>query len=141
MVFKFKSENGNKIRGCFFSKMRSFFSADFFRDHHIGWFLIFIVGLNFLSWVALAIFLIFSGRLSFLIMHYNVYFGVDWIGDWWQVFLFPTVAAFFGILDAGLSFRLYAQKEKVIAYILLLTAFFVQIGCVIYIASFLIINY
>ncbi len=76
-------------------------------------------GLTLLS-VGFLVFLIRpSDALS--VLHYNVYFGVDLLGAWWQTFLLPGVALIFALCNTILAERLYTvQRERIAAYLLLL---------------------
>ena len=50
------------------------------------------------NWLAVTIFLaLHSGTSGFLRLHYTVALGVDWVAEWWKIFLYPGVglAAFF----------------------------------------------
>lgn len=50
-------------------------------------------------------------------LHYNVYFGVDLIGDWTQVFILPAAGLFIWIVNLSLAYLLYI-KEKILSYFL-----------------------
>ena len=76
-----------------------------------------------------------------LILHYNVFFGVDIIGAWWQVFFLPGMGLFILAVNTFLAFLLFARKERIAAYIFLLASFFVQAGLAISSASLILINY
>jgi hypothetical protein len=76
-----------------------------------------------------------------IVLHYNVYFGVDIIGDWWQVFLLPSIGLVFMLVNGILSYALYKRYERIAAYLFLLTAFLVQVSIVIASVSISIINY
>ncbi len=55
------------------------------------------------------------------VLHYNVYFGVDLLGAWWQLFILPGVAFLFVLMNLVLSYRFYTiQHERIAAYLLLL---------------------
>lgn len=78
---------------------------------------------------------------SIVIVHYNVYFGVDIIGDWAQIFMVPSIALLFSLANIFLAQWFYNQKERFASYVLLLTATLVSIGSVIACASIAFINY
>ena len=55
------------------------------------------------------------------VLHYNVYFGVDLLGAWWQPSILPGVALSFVLMNLMLAYRFYAiQRERIAAYLLLL---------------------
>jgi len=58
-------------------------------------------------------------------LHYNVLFGVDYIGDWWRVFLLPVVGVSILIINTLLGWFL-ASRDLVVAYILQVTSAFAQ---------------
>lgn len=116
-----------------------FFLQDFFRSGMIQWAMIGAFILNAADWGVLAFFI---RPVDFpIILHYNVYFGVDLIGDWWQVYFLPLVGLVTLTVNAALGFLFYCQKERVIAHILLLAAVFVQIIITIGLVGIIRINY
>lgn len=112
---------------------------DFFRNSIVHWALIGMLFLNIASWIMLFIF-VKPNDLP-IVLHYNVYFGVDVIGDWRQVFLLPAIGLVFMIINGMLSYALYARRERIAAYVFLLTALLVQISVVIASASISMVNY
>lgn len=91
------------------------------------------------SFVALSIFI--EKTPSPVILHYNVYFGVDLIGDWWQIYLTPAMGLFFASVNLFLAKYFYQQRERIGAYCLMLASLFVEIGVIIAIVSMILINY
>ena len=76
------------------------------------------------------------------VLHYNVYFGVDLLGVWWQILILPGIALVFVLLNLFLAYQFYAiQRERIAAYLLLLGSTMllasVSLGCV----SVVYINY
>jgi hypothetical protein len=78
---------------------------------------------------------------SIVIVHYNVYFGVDLIGDRWQSFLVPTITFLFAVMNTLLAQWFYEQKERIASYVLLLTSIFLSLGSVLACISITFINY
>lgn len=78
---------------------------------------------------------------SIVIVHYNVYFGVDLIGDWAQIFVVPSVALAFVIVNTFLARWFYGEKERIASYVLLLTSILVSLGSVFACGSMALINY
>lgn len=72
-----------------------------------------------------------------LLLHYTVYFGVDWVGEWYKIFTAPLVGLLILVLNFFLAFFIY-QKQRIISYLLLLSSLFVEIVVGLY-AIFLII--
>jgi len=89
--------------------------------------------LNLFSWFWLKTQL---PNTSELFLHYNVLFGVDYIGESWKVFFVPLVGLTILSVNFFLGWLLY-KKDKFMAYILN----FVSIACQIFIvmASFILV--
>ena len=70
-------------------KIKNFFSQEFFQSGIVHWVFIGALILNVVNWGLIAYFI---RPVDFpIILHYNVYFGVDVIGDWWQVYYLPLI--------------------------------------------------
>lgn len=118
---------------------RHFWRQEFFQSPLVHWVLIGALLLNIVTW----------GTLSYFIrpidlpvvLHYNVYFGVDMVGDWWQIFLLPLVGTCFLVVDTGLAYWFYRKKERIAAYLLLLASLIIQVGVAIASAGIISINY
>lgn len=72
---------------------------------------------------------------SLTVLHYNVYFGVDLLGSWWQPVILPGVACIFVFSNLMLSYRFYTRRhERIAAYLLLLGSLMllsgIGLGCV-----------
>ncbi|MFC1612936.1 hypothetical protein ACFL23_01255 [Patescibacteria group bacterium] len=61
-----------------------------------------------------------------LFLHYNIYFGIDWVGQWYKIFIYPLLGALIFIVNLALGILFY-NKEKVITYFLLFSATFCEI--------------
>jgi hypothetical protein len=75
-----------------------------------------------LSFVAISLFVI-RGSSGTIVLHFNVYFGVDIVGSPWQALLIPAMSLLFLLLNIGLAYRFYVVRERVAAHILLFAAF------------------
>lgn len=120
-------------------KIRLFLARDFFRNRIVFWLLLLNLILNGASWVILAIF-IQPIDLN-IILHYNVYFGVDLMGSFRQVFFLPLVGLILWIINSFLAHYFYSQYERVASYILLTGAFMAQLCILVACASVIRINY
>lgn len=119
--------------------MKRFFSEDFFRSSVVQWALIGALLLNVATWATAAFFI---RPVDFpIVLHYNVYFGVDLIGDWWQVYSFPTIGLIILALNMSLGLFFYRRKERIISHVLLLGACLVEVCVAIATASIILINY
>ncbi|NTW89599.1 MAG: hypothetical protein HGB37_01630 [Candidatus Moranbacteria bacterium] len=74
------------------------------------------------SFAAIYLFVI-RGASGTIVLHFNVYFGVDIVGNPWQALLIPAMSLLFLLLNIGLAYRFYVVRERVAAHILLFAAF------------------
>jgi len=59
-----------------------------------------------------------------LFLHYNVIFGVDLIGEWWQIYYLPLAGLMVLLANFGLSLFFY-RNDKILARLLsFFTVFF-----------------
>ena len=120
-------------------KLKYFLSQDFFRSSLVHWVLIASLLVNAINWGIIAFFI---RPVDFpIILHYNVYFGVDVIGSWWQIYFLPAIGLIILSVNTVLGYLFYQQKERIVAHLLILATFIVQIGISIAVASLLLINY
>ncbi|HAR99835.1 MAG: hypothetical protein US57_C0001G0004 [Candidatus Moranbacteria bacterium GW2011_GWC2_37_73] len=120
-------------------KLKYFFSQEFFRSALIQWVMICAFFVNLANWGAIAYFI---RPVDFpIILHYNVYFGVDVIGAWWQMYFLPLIGLVILCVNAVLGYLFYQQKERIVAHLLMLATFIVQICITIAVSSLLLINY
>lgn len=121
------------------SRLKFFLSKEFFRNALVQWVIIVSLVINFINWGLIAYFI---RPVDFpIILHYNVYFGVDVIGSWWQVYFLPLIGLLILAVNTILGFLFYQQKERIVAHLLVLATFIVQICITIAVASLLLINY
>jgi hypothetical protein len=121
------------------SKLKYFFAQEFFHSALVQWVIIGALLVNLANWGAIAYFI---RPVDFpIILHYNVYFGVDVIGAWWQIYFLPLIGLAILSVNTVLGYLFYKQKERIVAHLLILATFIVQIGISIAVASLLLINY
>lgn len=73
-------------------------------------------------------------------LHYNIYFGIDLIGPWYQFFFVPAVGL--AIIVVNFLFGLFTVNyEKILGHFLSVTAAAVQIVFLAAIIAILIINF
>lgn len=131
----------HKIKRNFFlpAGIKNFFTHDFFKNSIVHWILIAAIFLNLINW---ALILVYIRPVDFpIILHYNVYLGVDLIGGWWQVYLLPSIGVIILLGNTLLAFWLFVQQERIASYILLLAALIIQFSLIIASASIIAINY
>lgn len=120
-------------------RVKSFFSQDFFKNSLVHWTLISAIFLNIANWSITAFFI--RPTEVEIILHYNVYFGVDIVGMWWQAYLLPAVGTVFMVVNTILAYLLFSRRERIAAHLFLLASFIIQAGTLIAIASIAQINY
>ncbi len=120
-------------------KLEVFFSQEYFHSGLIQWVFIGSFVVNAANWAFISFFI---RPVDFpIILHYNVYFGVDVIGDWWQIYFMPLIGLLILSVNSILGYLFYQQTERVVAHLLMLATFIAQIGISIAVASLLLINY
>ncbi len=78
---------------------------------------------------------------TLLVLHYNVYFGVEIQGVWWQAFILPFAGVFFLFMHAIFARAFYGRSERIAAYLMLFGAALLNGGILIAVASVVFINY
>ena len=89
------------------------------RDHVIFPAMIVAVVLNIANW--LAVLFGFWNFKEYIILQYNVYFGISSFGAWQQLLLLPLAGLIIGVIDFLWSFRLYLEY-RVLSRVLAVTA-------------------
>ncbi len=96
----------------------------YFKDKIIKYNLIASLILNILLWV------LFYFRIPIqiepLILRYNIYVGINLIGNWYSVFNFSLIGLLIIILNFVLAKIIY-KKDKLLAHFLIITALICQI--------------
>lgn len=80
--------------------------------------------LNIVLW-ALLIFNFFPAN-QYIVLGYNIYFGISAFGRWYQVLIMPTLGLAVILINLYLSLLLYL-REKIISYFLAFTSSIVNI--------------
>lgn len=78
---------------------------------------------------------------NLFILHYNVYFGVEIQGVWWQVFLLPLAGLLFFCGHLFFARRFYEKSERIASYLMLFGSWLVNVGIVIASFGVAFINY
>lgn len=95
----------------------------YFKDK---WILASLISAILLCAIAAAIFLIYLPRQENIILHYNVYFGIDLLGNWYESLLIP-LAGFFIVAINGLVGIFIWRRDRVISYLLGIGSFFIAV--------------
>lgn len=90
----------------------------FFGNKTIKTNLIFSLLINAGIWIWL--YAMITPKTEPIALRYTIYFGVDLIGQWWYVFIFPAIGFIIIILNLILGY-LFFLKVKILAYFLMLS--------------------
>jgi len=131
--------NNPQERKSLTGRFKLFFKGAFFRDKVNLRLIIGTLLVNVINWLILFVFL--KPATENIILHYNVYFGVDMTGKRNLAFLMPGIGLIIIIINFFLSKYFYRNDEIVAGYILLIAAFMAQISLIIASFSVIIINY
>lgn len=81
----------------------------FFRDWWINLPLLFSLGLQiFMWWYLLSN---FNSSSEQIFLHYNIIFGVDLVGEWWQIFYLPGYGLLALLVNYIFSFLSYGSDR------------------------------
>lgn len=86
----------------------------------------FFVGLllNLALWLALAV--NFSGSLEYVVLRYNIYFGVSWFGSWLNILIIPGIGLVVLLVNYIIAALLYLNYI-IISYFLAYAASLVNL--------------
>lgn len=123
------------LKNFLISGIKVIFAAPYWHDQRIIRTLITSGIVNLVMW---AYFLTNKMESDFpIILHYNLFFGVDSVGDYSKLFLLPLVGLFIFFLNSILGQYFY-KIEKLASYLLAINIFIVQVFLIL--AGYLIIK-
>jgi len=122
----------------FADRAKRFFWHGFWTDPVIFFSIILAILTNAGLWVAL--FRTVVPTNSPIILHYNIFFGVDAVGDWKSLFFMPTLAAVLLFLNLVLS-RFFYYKERLVSYLFAGAALVLQLLMAVGVISAILINF
>lgn len=53
-------------------------------------------------------------------LHYNIHYGVDWTGVWWQIFVYPAAGALLSVVNIAVALFL-VKREPMLARVVLVS--------------------
>lgn len=137
-MIKLKEKIKTIMKGLI-SGLKSFFIQKCFKNAVILWLLILTLIANLTNWLILKLLI---QPVDFpIILHYNVYFGVDLKGSYWQVFSIPLIGLFLFLINIALAVYVYKRGERIASYLLLMATLMMQINLIVYSLSIILINY
>ena len=87
----------------------------FYKDRLNFW-LVSVAGFSILATWFLFLFKNFV-RSDLTVLHYNIYFGVDWYGAWWNIFFMPIIGAVILLVNTVIT-MIYGVKDAVLIHML-----------------------
>lgn len=60
-----------------------------------------------------------------VVLHHNIYFGVDLVGEWYKLFYIPLSGSIIILLNTGLSFIVYT-REKLLSSVIEMSSLVIQ---------------
>ncbi len=119
-----------KTKMIFLTAIKNFlklFTVLIFKDEFFRLLFLFSLAVNLFIWVFLYLkFLPLQAMGETLPLHYNIYFGIDFIGRWYEIFIMPLVGIFFIIINFILADIIYL-RDKITSYFLTGAGAFIQI--------------
>src|SRR5665647_3666287 len=98
------------------AELNRFLADDFFRNKIVIWLSVISLVVNLAEWILLWIYI---KPVDFpIIIHYNVYRGVDLMDSWHQVFVLPLVGIILFVINLFLALYFYRAKERIASYLL-----------------------
>jgi hypothetical protein len=122
----------------FKERLRRFFWHGFWTDPVIFFSIILAILVNIGLWIAL--FRTVVPTEAPIILHFNIRFGVDIIGNWRNLFFMPALAAGMLFLNLLLS-RFFYYKERLVSYLFACTALALQLLMAVGVISLILINF
>lgn len=80
--------------------------------------------INLLLWAFL--FWRIKPQETLIYLQYNIYFGINLIGPWYKIYLIPLSGLLFFLINLAISIIIH-NKEKMVAYFLMLTSVLCQV--------------
>jgi hypothetical protein len=127
-------------QGGFFNDnkdMPSFLTRNFFKDKIILIMTLSALVLNVAVWAYLLWQI--GDTKTMRPLHYNIYFGIDWYGPGWKLYIYPVFALIITIADYVLAFFWYNQ-QKLFSYLILAFAVLINFSMLVAAALAIAIN-
>ena len=93
--------------------------------------------LNILLWVAVWYFV--KPQIEPYLLHYNIFLGIDLIGEWWRMYLLPGIGLGIIIVNFILSWILLV-REKILSYFLMVATSIAQVFLIFGLIFILLLN-
>lgn len=77
--------------------------------------------------------------LQFFSLHYTVYSGVDWVGPWFYLFLYPILSSAIIVINFWLASLVYS-RDRLLSYLLATAALIAAVLLAVFLVFLLSIN-
>lgn len=67
-----------------------------------------------------------GNREATIVLHYNVYFGIDILGGWWQAYFIPSSGAGIWIVHIFLAFSFFQSGKRILSQVALSSLLFLE---------------
>ena len=128
----------NNWKTKFRERMKRFFWHGYWTDPTVFFALVLALLANIAMW--LTVLFVIQPTDQPVILHYNVYFGIDSIGDWRNIYFMPALALLFLLVNIVLS-RFFYYKERLASYLFALMALVIQLLMAVGLGSVILINF
>ena len=95
----------------------------YFKDK---WILVNLISAILLCLITAVAIILYLPRQDNVILHYNIYFGIDLLGNWYEA-LFIPIASFFIVIINGVVGIFIWRRDRVISYLLGIGSFFIAV--------------
>lgn len=119
--------------------VRSF--RDLWNHGHLYRWLLFISFALFVATLILPLWRLvpLAKETAFIPLHYNIYFGVDRFGPWYEVFLLPTLALLFLILNVTQQ-TFFLKTEKILTQFFAFSTFIIELTLLVAMVLIILLN-
>jgi hypothetical protein len=120
--------------------MKSLITLIFWRDVLIRWCTLLTLIFYSTTWILFVIKILPLAReMEFLSLHYNIYFGIDLIGQWYKALIIPGVGLIFFTVNTTLVFFFY-KRDKFLSRLLAMCNALVGLGLLASVVLIILLN-
>lgn len=102
-------------------------------------YLVFNLGLNGLSWIG-AYFIATSFESPLIVLHYNIRFGIDWIGEVARIYTFPIIGLSVLVINLILA-NLLPKRDNFWIHLLMFSNILVNLFLLLVLYSLYLVNF
>lgn len=118
-----------------FANLREVHANRFAKWAMVGSLVMLVLGLAIIWWRLLPL---VQGE-EVVPLHYNIHFGVDWVGPWWRLFVPSGIALVMTLVNALFAAHMW-QRERVIAFAFIIASLLVNVFVLLHIVFITALN-